>query len=403
MVTYSADLVRPLDAAGVVDVLRAAAGAVGDGDRAAGGASGRAVTIQGAGTKVAWGGPLSPVDVVLSTAELTGVVAHEPGDRVVTVRAGTPLRSLQEVLAASGQRLAIESGYVDATIGGVLACGEAGPLRLRYGSGRDLLIGVEFVRANGVVAHSGGKVVKNVAGYDLGRLLCGSYGTVGVITTATFRLHPLPAASAWVVARVRKGTLLAPSVQQGALPDIVPSAVECDLRGPDAGEVAVLVEGSAVGVAARVRSLRRVLRDAYPDADVVVAQEPPPWWGRYPFGDGDVGLRIAAPVGLVPAILTGLHDHLGGVVAVRGSIGSGLLYAGLPSTVDVVRLAEAVADVRAVLAGSGGTCVVVTAPPAIRDGLDLWGEVAGLALMRRLKEQFDPAGRFAAGRFVGGL
>jgi glycolate oxidase FAD binding subunit len=191
--------------------------------------------------------------------------------------------------------------------------------------------------------------------------------------------------------------------REGLVPDVAglaPSAVEYDLAR---GELGVLVEGSPVGVAARVRSLRRVLRDAYPDADVVVAQEPPPWWGRYPFGDGDVGLRIAAPVGLVPALLTELHDHLGGVVAVRGSIGSGVLNAGLSSTVDVVRLAEAVADVRAMLAGSGGTCVVVTAPPAIRDGLDLWGEVAGLALMRRLKEQFDPAGRFAAGRFVGGL
>src|SRR5690606_3751051 len=121
------------------------------------------------------------------------------------------LRELQETLAAAGQRLSVESGYHDATIGGVLATGEAGPLRLRYGSGRDLLIGVEFMRADGVDARSGGREVKNVGGYDLGRVLCGSYGTVGVIATATFRLDPRPAASAWVVATgVRKDAFLSP-------------------------------------------------------------------------------------------------------------------------------------------------------------------------------------------------
>jgi glycolate dehydrogenase FAD-binding subunit len=391
MVTLS--VARPADVAGVVEVVRDADGA------------GRTVAIQGAGTKDAWGGALSPVDVVLSTSGLTGVVSHEPGDRVVTVRAGTPLRELQTVLASSGQRLAVESGFADATVGGVLAAGEAGPLRLRYGSGRDLLIGVEFVRPDGVVARAGGRVVKNVAGYDLGRLLCGSYGTIGVITTATFRLHPLPAARAWVVAGVpadvRKDALLTSGAQEGVLPDIgsalgavAPSAVEYDGAG---GEIAVLVEGSPAGVAARVAALRSTLRD------VVVAEEPPAWWGRYPFADGETGLKLAAPVSLVPALLTALHDRFGTAVAVRGSLGSGVLYAGLGSTVEGPAVAAALVELRALLAETGGSCVVLTAPPSIRDGLDLWGEVAGLPLMRRLKEQFDPSGRFAGGRFVGGL
>jgi glycolate oxidase FAD binding subunit len=338
--------------------------------------------------------------MVLSMTGVAGVVSYEPGDRVVTVRSGTPLRSLQDVLAAAGQRLCVESGYDDATVGGVLAAGEAGPLRLRFGSGRDLLIGVEFVRADGVVAHAGGKVVKNVAGYDLGRLLCGSYGTVGVITTATFRLHPLPAAASWVVVRgVSKDAFLTPGALEGVLADIAavaPSAVEGDLA---LGQVAVLVEGSVAGVAARVKSVQAVLRDVFAAADIGVAPEPPTWWGRYPFGDGDVGLKIAAPVSLVPAVLTRLGDQ----AAVRGSIGSGVLHAGVPSTMDASELSLLVGEVRALLAGTGGSCVVVTAPPAVGGGLDRWGEVAGLELMRRLKAQFDPAGRFASGRFVGGM
>lgn len=415
MVTNAASLVRPADVAGVVDVVRSAGAA---------GPVGRTLTIQGAGTKAAWGGSLTAVDIVLSTTGLTGVVAHEPGDRVVTVRSGTPLRELQETLAAAGQRLCVESGYDDATIGGVLASGEAGPLRLRYGSGRDLLIGVEFVRADGVVARSGGRVVKNVAGYDLGRLLCGSFGTVGVITTATFRLHPRPAASAWVVAAgVRKDALLSPGgLPPGGLADgagtreraaiavladiatMVPSAVEGNLDGPDdAGEVAVLVEGSPAGVAARARTVQALMADQLAGVDVAVVAQPPSWWGRYPFGDGDIGLKLALPVTAVPVVLATLHERFGALLTVRGSLGSGVLYAGLPATVDVRLLTDALADVRAWLAGTGGSVVVVTAPPSIRDGLDLWGEVAGLSLMRRLKAQFDPAGRFTAGRFVGGL
>jgi glycolate oxidase FAD binding subunit len=170
--------------------------------------------------------------------------------------------------------------------------------------------------------------------------------------------------------------------------------MECDLA---LGQVAVLLEGSAAGVAARAAALRSTLGEA------VVSETPPPWWGRYPFGDGDIGLKLAAPVSLVPAILTALYDHLGDAVVVRGSLGSGVLYAGLPSTVDASAVAAALDGVRARLAGTGGNCVVATAPAPLRDSLDLWGEVPGLPLMRRIKEQFDPAGRFAAGRFVGGL
>jgi len=376
----TAEVVRPDDAAGVADVLR------GDG---------RTVVIRGAGTKQAWGGPFSTVDFVLETTRLVGVVSHEPGDRVATVRAGTPLRDLQAVLALAGQRLAVESGHPGATVGGVLAAGEAGPLRLRYGSGRDLVLGVRFVRADGVPARSGGKVVKNVAGYDLGRLLCGSYGTLAVVTEATVKLHPLPAASAWVVAPLSTVGELATLVDAAESPSVVPSAIDLDWTD-GSGQLAVLVEGSRSGVAERAASLR-----ALPES--VVTDAPPPWWGAYPFADGDVGLRLAVPVSTLPAVLRVLVDRFGHAVRIRGSAGAGVLHAGVTPPVSADTVAAALRGVRAILPGTGGSCVVVTAPAGLRESLDLWGPVAGIGLMRRVKAQFDPAGRFASGRFVGGL
>ncbi len=358
-------------------------------------ADGSAVLPSGAGTKAHWGGTPLSVDIVLDSRGLHGVTAHEPGDLVATIRAGTALRDVQAVLALAGQRLALEAGSPEATVGGALAAGEAGPLRLRYGAGRDLLIGVEFVRADGVVAHSGGRVVKNVAGYDLGRLLCGSYGTLGLITSATFRLHPLPAATAWVARRVAALAELGGLVDAVMSPRVSPSAIEVDLRGA-AGTVVALIEGSRAGVAARVKAAVDQL-----GGEATVVDEPD-WWGRYPFADEDIALKLAAPVGRLGALL-GLLLAAAPDAAVRGSAGAGVVYARLPGSTTAGELGGVLGAVRAAMSDWGGSALVLAAPPALRDGVDLWGPVPGLALMRRLKEQFDPGRQLAAGRFVGGI
>ncbi|HEX6870900.1 MAG TPA: FAD-binding oxidoreductase [Micromonosporaceae bacterium] len=353
---------------------------------------GAAVLSRGAGTKVHWGSSPGPVDLVLDVRRLTGIVAHQPGDLVATVRAGTALRDVQAVLALSGQRLALESAAPEATIGGVLATGEAGPLRLRYGAGRDLLLGVEFVRADGVVAHAGGRVVKNVAGYDLGRLLCGSYGTLGVLTEATFRLHPLPAAQCWVTRTVSLPELAA-AVTAALDPRISPSAVELDLTA-GAGTLAVLIEGSRAGVPVRAEAAIRGL------GGDVVAGGRPPWWGSYPFAAEGIGIKLAVALDRLPAVLAALRAGSHGV-PVRGSAGAGVLYAGLPATTSAAELDEILRSARA--AAGNGSAVVLSAPAAVRDAVDGWGPVPGLALMRRVKDQFDPHRRFVAGRFVGGI
>jgi glycolate oxidase FAD binding subunit len=160
----------------------------------------------------------------------------------------------------------------------------------------------------------------------------------------------------------------------------------------------VLLEGSRDGVAARSAALSAGVGKGAGSLD-----EAPSWWGRYPFEPGDVGLKLAASVGGLPVAIETLRRHLGDAMTVRGSAGSGVVYVGAPATVPQASLAAALRGVRERLHGTGGTCVVLTAPPSTREGLDLWGPIAGLGLMRRIKDQFDPAGRFASGRFVGGI
>src|SRR2546428_7209922 len=155
--------------------------------------AGLAVIPRGGGTKLGWGNPPSRADLILSTARLDEIIEHAWADLTVTVQAGCTIQRLQETLAQHGQRLALDPLWPEkTTVGGVLSTNDSGGLRLRFGALRDLIIGVTIALPDGTLASSGGKVVKNVAGYDLPKLVTGARGTLGVITRAVFRLHPLP-------------------------------------------------------------------------------------------------------------------------------------------------------------------------------------------------------------------
>jgi glycolate oxidase FAD binding subunit len=342
-----------------------------------------AVVVRGGGTKLDWGNPPGRLDLIVDTSGLTGIVEHAAGDLITIVRAGTTMGALAGGLP--GQQLALDAAP-EATVGGTVAVGTSGPRRMLYGTVRDLLIGMTVVRPDGKVAHAGGKVVKNVAGYDLGKLFTGSYGTLGLITECAFRLHPRPAASAVVRKRFADP---APAVAAVLAAQVVPSALEIDARPGAEVEVAVLVEGSADGVRDRVATLEKLLGGD-------VTEGVPDWWGTYPWRDGEAGLKLTAPLSKVPALLAAAGD-----VTIRGSAGSGVLYAGLSA--DPATTVGAVERLRAAATRAGGHAIVLTAPPAVREITDMWGPVAGLALMRRVKDQFDPDHRFAPGRFVGGI
>jgi glycolate oxidase FAD binding subunit len=275
----------------------------------------------------------------------------------------------------------------------------SGPRRLLYGTARDLLIGVTFVRADGVVAKAGGRVVKNVAGYDFGKLLTGSYGTLGVVTEAVFRLHPLPAARR-VVTATFGDALAAGRAALGVLgSQVVPTAVELD--GPrDAVRVTALVEGVSAGVDARSDTLLGLLgQDAAADDD------PPPGFGALPFAPGGTGLKVTASLTGAGPVLAAAHrlaDEQGLEVRAGGSA-AGVLHAGLAAEADPVAVAALVAGLRGAAAPYDGTVTVLTAPAAVRAAVDPWGPVPGVDLMRRLKAELDPRRRLSPGRFVGGI
>jgi glycolate oxidase FAD binding subunit len=368
------------------------------------------VVPRGAGTGLDWGPPPSSGDLVVDMGSMGQVIEHAAGDLVARVQAGVTIGQLATVLAVAGQELALDAP-ADDTVGGVVATGTAGPRRFRYGAPRDLLIGITVVRADGVVAHSGGKVVKNVAGYDLGKLFAGSQGTLGLITEATFRLHPLPGAVAYVTAEfgLAERADAAAAAALAARSALVPSAVELDWPGGSARplRVGVLLEGTATGVAERAKRMSELLASAGGSPGVQVSDAPPPRWGQLP--SPSTVVRVTFWVGKLAGVLDAIAAagaSAGVRSAVSGSAGAGVLYACLdPSTESdtAVRFVQALRDR---LGGSParldrGSVVVLAAPPPVMATAGVYGPVPGAALMRAVKDQFDPGHRMFPGRLAG--
>jgi len=414
----------PGDVAEAAAVLRAAAD------------EGLTAVPRGAGTRLAWGCPPDRCDLVIDTRGLNQVLEHAAGDLVVRVQAGVGLSQLAGVLAAAGQRLALDppapasgNGQRDGTVGGVLACGVAGPLRLRYGTPRDLAIGITVVRADGTVARSGGKVVKNVAGYDLGKLFAGSYGTLGLIVEAAFRLHPLPGAISFVTLDAADAAAAHAAVEAAASSPLAPSAAEIDRPARQAPvRVGILLEGDPEGVAERCARMAGLL-----GAGASVSPEPPSWWGRGAAAAPDgtvirIGFWAEALAGVLEAVDAAASDA-GLDPVVGGSAAAGVIHVAVGEDAPADAVARLVGGLRAALggpsaapaaaaelaefAGTGGpapaaspswaSAVVLHAPAEVRAAVDLWGPVPALGLMRAVKDQFDPGHRMAPGRFAGGI
>ena len=357
------------------------------------------IVPRGAGTKLDWGCPPSTVDLVVDVSRLDAVLEHAAGDLVVRVQPGVRLTALADALAPAGQRLAIDEVVPGSTVGGVICTGLSGPSRLLYGPVRDLLIGITVIRADGTVTRSGGKVVKNVAGYDLGKLYTGSYGTLGLVTEAIFRLHPLPERAAWVTVELPDEEAL--RVRAAAVLDsqVVPSAIEVNRDRPDAPlTLALLLEGVAAGVDARSETVERLL-----GATATTRDEQPAWWATLP---GATTVKISVPIAEVANVIRAVGEaaaRIGLTAQTRGSAGVGTLYVGLPAECDPPDVGRFVDAVRASCKSAGGTAVILRAPSQVRSAVDPWGPVEGLALMHRIKQQFDPEGRLSPGRFVGGI
>ncbi|MEU4388865.1 FAD-binding oxidoreductase [Promicromonospora sp. NPDC023805] len=386
---------RPTSADGVGAVLREAT------------AQGLVTVARGAATALDWGAPPERVDLILDTTGLDRLVEHGAGDLVVVAEAGLPVAELSETVRSAAQELVVdlppERLAGGSTVGGALSTGASGPRRLQRGGIRDLVLGATVVLADGTIASSGGKVVKNVAGYDLAKLLTGAYGTLGVVVRAAFRLHPARPDRAYAVATGPLANVAA-RAREVVASQLAPAAVEIDRpAGSDVGEVAVLVEGTGSAVGQRAAAVAELLGGR-------VQAEAPGWWAALPgvptgstSRETTYAKATATLVG-VAALLAAARDaeqRYGVGVALRGSAG-GVLHAVVTGTPGAT--ASAVGHLRgAATEPRDGTVTVLRASREVRAELDAWGPVGGLDLMRAIKQQLDPGRNLAPGRFVGGI
>ncbi|HEY9860535.1 MAG TPA: FAD-binding oxidoreductase, partial [Candidatus Obscuribacterales bacterium] len=205
----------------------------------------------GNGSKLGWGGLGSKINLLVSTQRLNRLIEHAVGDLTVTAEAGMRFADLQTCLAKAGQFLAIDPAYPEtATLGGIVATSDAGSLRQRYGGVRDMLLGLSLVRADGAIAKAGGRVVKNVAGYDLMKLMTGSYGTLGILSQVTFRLYPLQVDSQTVIL-TGEATAIAQATQTLLHSALTPTALDV----LSASTVTSLQIGKGMGLVTRFQSM----------------------------------------------------------------------------------------------------------------------------------------------------
>lgn len=377
---------------------------------------GLAVLPRGGGSHLAMGNAPRSGDILLGMARLNQIAEHTPHDQTVTVQAGLRLADLQAALGKTRQWLALDPPHApDATIGGLIATNVSGPRRLRYGGVRDQLIGIRVVLPDGTIAKGGGKVVKNVAGYDLAKLYTGALGTLGVVVEASFRLYPLAMASRTVVIEAASPEPLCDLVLRILASTLVPSAL--DVRGAMDAATHTLAVRFESGVEAAVDEQVVAVLDmvggsgGVSSGRAISGEDEAVFWHDGTLTPNSTARSAACTLkaSLLPSEIAGWLGELAASAA-SASIqaawtahaGHGLVMVGLAGG-SLDALAGVIPQLREVAQRRRGTLVVTEAPPALASRVDVWGPVPALEVMRRLKQQFDPHGILNPGRFVGGI
>jgi glycolate oxidase FAD binding subunit len=333
--------------------------------------TGQSVIPTGGGTKLDWGNPPRKADILLSMRRMNRVIEHAWADLTVTVEAGCTIAELQRTLAEHGQRLAVDPLWPErATVGGILATNDSGALRLAFGALRDLIIGVTLVLADGTIAMSGGKVVKNVAGYDLPKLATGSLGTLGVITRAVFRLHPLPRNARTLTIDATD----AKDMQRIILAILGARLAVTAVQARPANEIDILLEGTEDGIAAQEAVIKEMGAVRVGSHAVWKAREE--LWGEAPI------VKFTTLPSQIAAALASFSHF---VVQATG--------------IGYARSSRDLPGLREAMEREGGSLVVLG-----KSEIDAWGNAGdALPLMRAVKTQFDPKNTLNPGRFVGGI
>jgi glycolate oxidase FAD binding subunit len=373
---------------------------------------GRAVAPVGGGTQLELGNPPSRLDLVLETTALNRVVEYEPADLTVTVEAGIRFADLQRQLGEQGQFLALDPpAHADATLGGLIATNFSGPLRFAYGTARDLVLGTRVANPDGTLTHAGGRVVKNVAGYDLNKLYVGSLGTLGIVVELSLKLAPIPPATGTIVGRFQDA-----SAARGLLNAVIHSALSplaVELVGASAAESAGLPRARLVVL--RVGGYPQAVERQVRDLSALLAEHggqpvdaPETAWNelassRVAALQRPVVLKAAVPISVATTLADVLERELADFdVQVWGQAGSGVLYAACTTPPPADSLVATRRQVAAL--GANASLVVQRCPTPLKQAIDVWGEPGtSVDLMRTLKHKLDPHNTLNPGRYVGGL
>ncbi len=382
----------------------------------------------GGGTKLHLGNLAPRGAVAIRTSGLRGIAEYEPDNMTVSVRAGTPLAEVQEVLAGQGQFIPLDPPDPKrATLGGLVSCNTSGPLRFRYGTMRDFLLGVRVVHADGTETKAGGKLVKNVTGYDMCKLYTGALGTLGIVAEATLKVMPLTEDATTVVLGCDTFGAALETAQSLLRADLLPEALEAwngaafsrTASGRAAAPWVLMIRLGDTSPAVRWQAGRALEIAAAGSRAVLLelgAQESRLFW------QGAAGAREAPAGGQEARVkcsvvhraaadvaqrMQEMADSLRARLEVYCHAGTYVLYGrylwedGAPAS-DALRAGLAV--LRRRCAGSGGHMVVETVRPEVKAGFDVWGyDAPALEIMRRIKREFDPQALLNRGRFVGGI
>ncbi|HEY7630039.1 MAG TPA: FAD-binding oxidoreductase [Thermoleophilaceae bacterium] len=354
------------------------------------GRTGQTLRVRGGGTKFDWGTPAPDPDVVVSTAGLDRIIEHNEGDLTAILEAGVSLVKAQEKFAEAGQMLALDPPLGEgnaATIGGVIATGDSGPLRHRYGAPRDLVLGMTVALSDGTVAKAGSKVIKNVAGYDLAKLFSGSFGTLGLILQVAVRLHPQPKQTVTVIGRSEDPDAVARGASDLAHASLEKECVDVRWAGDEGAALGRLGGATAP---AQADAAARLLEEAGLETRIV--EDDFELWARQRNEQRSSEHAVVRVSGRQTELAKTIRatGSLGGSLVGRASLGISWV------TLDPARIAE----LRSQLAPF--PCVVLDAPREVRASLDVW-DAEPSPLAQRVKQRFDPAGVFAPGTFAGGI